>query len=273
MIDPPTDNTAPTIHYIELRTPTVRSSESGAADMMRHLRTRQHLGKAIVLCERPDLMLATARKQWMKLSRTIQKQRAMTLNADKILKYTHTIIHMQNMRFTTAPPLQDPAGDVYFTSPSELKLAPVDCLTAYIHHDVSSAQAATLIGQLPSSALVVDYTHTFPVSNGADNTLLAKTELEAVVTQQWRQVRQFLRSRSVDIGELHTEQQHRVEAMDDALDSLLEIPHRFLRIASDFQRALELARPIKVAKDMRLKYDALMLLAHRVQALTIPNNS
>ncbi len=253
--------------YIELRTPTVRDSESGAADMMRHLRTRQHLGTVLVICERPERMLATARKQWMKLSRTIQKQRAMTLNADKILKYTHTIIHMQSMRFTTLSPLDDPDGDVYFITASSLKLAPNQCYSVYVHTDLSQVKAALLIDQLPSEGLIIDYTGA-PVWGTVG--LPPKAELEHHITTEWRQVRHFLQSRSIDITELHSERQHRIEAMDDALDTLLEVPHRFLDIANSFQRALELARPVKVSKEMRLRYDALMLLAHRVQALTTP---
>src|SRR5882762_3070435 len=70
--------------YFELRKQSARGTESIIADMMRHLHTRQHLGKALVICDHPLVVLSAARKQWLKLSRIIQKQRASTLNADKI---------------------------------------------------------------------------------------------------------------------------------------------------------------------------------------------
>jgi len=56
--------------------------------------------------------------------------------------------------------------------------------------------------------------------------------------------------------------------MDDALDTLLSMSHRFLRIANEFQRALELARPLRIQRSLRQQYDALVLLAYRVQALS-----
>src|SRR5688572_5285295 len=144
--------------FIELRTPTVRASESGAADMMRHLRTRQHLGTALVVCERPDMLLATARKQWMKLARAVQRQRSMTLNADKILKHTHAIIHMQSMRFTTRTPLAEPEAEMYFLLPGEAP-PPPRCFTVYLHEKLPIAELRRLLAGLPAQALIVDYAH------------------------------------------------------------------------------------------------------------------
>ena len=104
--------------YFELRTQAARGTDSMAADMMRHLHTRQYLGKTLVVSDDPFAILSIARKQWLRVSRAIQKQRASTLNADKILKHTHTITHMQHMRFTLKPPEEFPAGDVFFLHPS-----------------------------------------------------------------------------------------------------------------------------------------------------------
>src|SRR6476660_4446110 len=91
--------------YLESRKALARGTDSLAADIMRHLHTRQHLGSAVIICEQPVGMLSAGRKQWLKLSRSLQKQRAGTLNADKILKYTHTITRMQHMGFSAKTPL------------------------------------------------------------------------------------------------------------------------------------------------------------------------
>ena len=61
---------------------------------------------------------------------------------------------------------------------------------------------------------------------------------------------------------------HDIEAMDNALDTLLGIAPRFLRVANEFQRALELARPLRISRSIRQQYDSLVLLAYRVQALS-----
>lgn len=251
--------------YFELRKQSAKGTDSVAADIMRHLHTRQHLGKVVVLSDQPVALLAASRKQWLKLSRTIQKQRASTLNADKILKYTHTITHMQHMRFTSKTALQDPEADVYFLSKDDCKTMPLHCYSIYVTCDLPDDIAKHIVEQLPSEALIIDYLHHI---RWAALGLQSKVVLEEQVASEWRQVQQLLQSNNIDITSLIQDGFHDIEAMDDALDSLLGISHRFLRIANEFQRALELARPLRIQRGTRQHYDSLVLLAYRVQALS-----
>ena len=251
--------------YFELRKQSARGSDSIAADMMRHLHTRQHLGRALVICEHPAVVLSAARKQWMKLSRVIQKQRASTLNADKILKYTHTITHMQHMRFTAKTVLEDPDADVYFLRASQLDAAPLQCFSIYLTTTLPATIARFLVEQLPVEALVIDYNQAAP---WAELDLQPKRLLETQVHNEWRQTQQFLTDHDITITRLLSGSMQDIEAMDDALDTLLGVSHQFLQYASGFQHSLELARPLRISKDMRQQYDTLSLLAHRVQALT-----
>jgi hypothetical protein len=234
--------------------------------MMRHLHTRQHLGKAVVVTTQPIAMLAAARKQWLKLSRAIQKQRAQTLNADKILKYTHTITHMQHLHFTAKDPLEAPSADVYFLSPDNLVVMPIQCWSIYLLDDPDVIAATDILTQLPAEALFIDYQHALPWVEGLG--LQPKQTLEDQIKTAWRQVQQFLATCNVDITLIDNGDIRNVEAMDDALDTLLGTSHKFLQVANEFQRSLELARPLRVTKTMRIYYDTLMLLAHRVQALS-----
>ena len=251
--------------YFELRKQSARGSDSIAADMMRHLHTRQHLGKALVICEHPVVVLSAARKQWLKIARSLQKQRASTLNADKILKYTHTITHMQHLHFTAKSPLEDPEADVYFTTLANLQAVPLHCFSIYLTVQLQPAQVAYLVAHLPAEALLVDYEQATPWETLG---LLPKRTLEEHVTAQWQHMKQFLVSCNIDVQQLMDSNIHNVEAMDDALDTLLNTSHQFLQHATEFQRALELARPLRTTKAARQQYDTLSLLAHRVQALT-----
>lgn len=252
--------------YVELRKVSVRDGrESLAADMMRHLHTRQYLGKTIVVCEQPVVLLSAARKQWLKLSRSLQRERASTLNADKILKYTHGIAHMQRLKFTAKLPLDHPMADVFFLTPAMLKVLPAQCYTTYLTTQLAPAQISDLTNQLPAESLLVDYVHT---TDRAFAGIETKKMLDDQVAQQWQQVRAFLDSHQINIAALHSAEPYNVEAMDDALDILLSASHQFLTVAAEFQRTLELARPIRVQKALREKYDSFILLAHRVQALT-----
>ncbi|HTH72410.1 MAG TPA: hypothetical protein VL737_03565 [Candidatus Pristimantibacillus sp.] len=252
-------------HYIELRKPTARGSESVIADAMRHLNTRQHLGRAVIVCPQPAIALSAARKQWLKLSRALQKQRSSTLNADKILKYTHTITRMQRMRFTAKTPLEQPDGEVYFLQPDELATLPVHCWTLYILSPVSQTAARLALAQLPPEALIVDYRE----SKLWDRLGVApKKVLEARVKSRWQQADNFLRGHRINVSKLIAGGIYDAEAMDDALDTILGgHSHEFLQVANEFQRSLELARPLRLKKEVRFAYDSLILLAHRVQAL------
>ena len=252
--------------FIEIRKSAARGTESIAADIMRHLHARQHLGKAMIIGEQPLAMLSATRKQWLKLSRIIQRQRASTLNADKILKYTHTITHMQHMHFTSKIPLENPAADVYFLQPDQVHAAPAQCWTIYLLHPLHKDLARDLLRVLPAEALIVDYSHALPWEKLG---LQPKRVLEQRVEQEWRQAGRFLRSHNIHIADLKPERLQSAEAMDDALDILLGTSHQFLQVANEFRHSLELARPMRISKELRAEYDTLTLLAHRVQALTL----
>lgn len=249
--------------YFEARKESVYGSLS--TDMMRHLHTRQHLGKALVICEHPAVSLSAARKQWLKLSRNVQKKRAGTLDADKILKYTHAVTHMQHMSFTSKLPEDEPDADVYFLKPSALQSIPHHCLSVYLAARLTDDQLASLIIQMPSGALVTDYER---AADWAELGFEPKQTLIDEVDNHWQQVVQFLNTYHIDIRRLSGDQTASVEFMEESLDILLGAHQKFLQVAGDFQRSLELARPLLLSKELRKHYDAVILLAHRVQALT-----
>jgi hypothetical protein len=251
--------------YFERRKQSAKGTDSLIADMMRHLHTREYLGKAIIICDQPVVTLSAARKQWLKLARVIQKQRASTLNADKILKYTHAIAHMQHLHFSAKDPLEDPDGDIYFLSPEQLHLLPLRCFSVYVAHPIDLNIATGILAQLPDSALIVDYDHGHWEKLG----LQTKHILEQKVVEEWQEVTAFLALNDINIVKLSTGSIQDIEAMDDALDTLLGISHPFLQVANSFQHALETARPLRLSQETRRGYDAFSLLAHRVQALSL----
>jgi len=251
--------------YFDLRTQSARGTDSVTADMMRHLHTRQHLGKTLVVDAEPGIVLSAARKQWLRIARSIQTQRSSTLNADKILKYTHTITRMHQMEFTLKTPAERPSDDVFFLRPDDLALAPAQCFNVYINAALPKVVAERLVTQLPAGALVTDYCHATP---WAELGLKPKSALEDAVSKTWDAALQFLEQHDVDIDDLLATPLQNIEAIDNALDTLLAVSYPFLEVASAFQRALELARPLRLSKATRDQYDALALLAHRVQALS-----
>lgn len=251
--------------YFELRRSLSRSTDSLAADLARHLHTRQYLGKVVIVCDNPHSTLSALRKQWLKLTRYMQKQRASTLNADKILKYTHTITHMQHLEFTNKPPISKPDADVYIMDSGDLSTIPPSSWSIYVTAKLTQSNAKRLVSQLPGESLITDY------AGGANWDKLGckpKSELDQNVKDQWRQAIAFLKNYKINIESIENRGQQNVDAIDSALDILLGTSHKFLSVAGEFQRALELARPLHIPKDLRASYDSFILLAHRVQALS-----
>lgn len=251
--------------YFEWRISSARGSESTAADIARHVHTRQHLGKTVVICENPVVMLSAVRKQWLKLSRTIQKQRASTLNADKILKYTHTITRMQHMQFTGQLPIDNPEADLFFLAPEHCSNIPPQTMTLYIMPRATQRDADIIVGKLSPESLIVDYGHS---DCWKAIQLQPKSKLEEAVLAEWQHMKDFLEQFGIQPKALFKGTTHNLEAMEDALDTLLNVSKKFLQIANGFQHAMEIARPLRTPKDLRQQYDSVILLAHRVQALS-----
>lgn len=251
--------------YFEQRVSAARGTASQAADLMRHLHTRQYLGRAVIICDQPIAMLSAVRKQWLKLSRNVQYRRSETLNVDKILKYTHTITRMQRMNFTSKNALDWPNADVYCLRPEDAEALPDDCFSVYVTIPLASETAEIIACQLPEGSLVVDY-------GDADNWqklhLLPKSAIEQSVISHWHTVEEFLRKQHINPSSLFNGNLHNVQEMDDALDTLLGASKTFMPLADEFHHTLALARPLRINKPERMKYDALSLLAHRVQALS-----
>lgn len=248
--------------YFELRQLTDAPTISVAADIAQHLQTRQHLGKTIIICDKPVALMSAARKQWLKLARNLQRERSSTVNAEKILRLTHTITHMHRMRFTAKTPEQQPTAHAFFIRPDEVTLLPVNLYSVYITLPLTTATLNLIRTQLPTDAVCIDYTGQLDTTG-----LKPKVQLAAKINIAWKSIEQFLTDHHVAIEPLVAKSPGHYEAMDDALDVLLGVSRDFLQVASNFQHALELAQPLQLTADEQRKYDTLILLAHRVQLL------
>jgi hypothetical protein len=249
--------------YLETRT-TTATSPTVCADLARHLLPRQHLGKTVVVCERPVVTMSVTRKYWLKLSRNLQRERSSTLNAEKILQLTYDITHMQHMEFSARPLGESPRADVFFLTPSQLEQLPTNCFSLYVVMAPSEHQLFDAIGQLPEHALVVDYSH---ASVMASAPLLPKSQLDQLVLHEWQKVEAFFAAQHLDIAQLasHT---HRLDRLDEAIDVILNTGSRFLRVTGDFLEILSLAQPLDTPNSQQQLYDLLVVLNRRISALT-----
>lgn len=252
-------------YYYESRNLASQPTATIAADITRHIHARKHLGRAIVIADNPLGLLCVIRKQWLKLARLIQKQRAATLNADKILRLTHAIAHMQRVAFTTRSPRQQPDAHIFFVTAHDLATIPHSCYSIYVATKLQSDQLGRILHQLPNAALTVDYFGSIdPLTLG----LRPKNELQEDVTAHWQAAMTFLNGRGITLDAFVRDGVQQLSPVDEALDLLLGESRRFLQIAGAFQRSRELAQPLDIPLAEQQHYEMLTMLAHRVQALT-----
>lgn len=252
-------------HYYEIQELPAQPNPSVAANITLHLHARKHLGKAVVIVQNPIGLMSVVRKQWLRLTRAAQNQRASTLNADRILRLTYAITHMQRVTFAAKTPMEIPNAHIFFITPDQLAIMPHNCFSAYVATKVETSLMSGMIKQMPGSSLVVDYTGTLDTESLG---LRPKKELENQMLQEWQKAEAFLDSHHIPMhGLVHGGVQY-MDAVDKALDILLNESHGFLQVASNFQHASMLAQPVKTPSIMQQQYEMLGLLAHRVQALS-----
>lgn len=253
-------------HYYELRTISNKPSTTVGAEIARHLAVRQDLGTAVVVTKCPHSLISVVRKTWLHLARQLQKQRAGTLNPEEILRLTHTIMHMQRMKFVPKPPSQVPDAQVYFVEPEKLDSMPPSCYTLYLCDPLSEDSLTRAIDAMPHSGMVVNFDVGMPLSPLG---LRPKSELEGLVLKDWHNMVSLLSNRHINPAQLLGNNPTQPQMTDDALDLLLNHSHEFLQAANSLRHYIHLALPLaNISADQQQMFDAIMRLAHRVQALS-----
>lgn len=213
-------------------------------------------------------MLSVVRKAWHKKIRQTQNDRARTLNAEEILRYTRRIIQMERLQFTSSLPGDAPCADVYFVTPNDVTTLPARCYTVYVTTQISDSQIEMLTRTLLSDALIVNY------DVGIDTRsfgLLPKRELEKDLLSEWRHMCLYLQNRGIRQSDLDVGNGNDPD-LNIVLDNLLGVGHEFTELSSAFQHRLDVSQPlVTIAETTKARMMTLLRLAHRVQALTPPN--
>ncbi len=250
--------------YLEVRSLPHRPPAPLAADIARHMQSRQYLGATIVVCDSPHAMLSAVRKQWLKAARHLQTMRASTLNAEEILRLTHAIMHMQNMLFVAKPPQDNPDAAVYFVLPEQLGAVPYACYSLYLTLTLEQERLQFVVKNLPQDALVINYN-----SDALETNFLPKKHLEEKLLVEWQHMAVFLEHCGINSKELVVGNTLQMGTMDNALDALLAHSSDFLQRAAVFQRTMSLAQPLHIVPaDQQRLFEVIIRLAHRVQSLS-----
>jgi hypothetical protein len=146
-------------YYIEQR--KLAAPSALAVEVAGHLQVRCTVGSATIITDRPAVFLSVLRKRWLKMMRLVQRERASTLNTEKIVALTQLIARMQSLRFAAQSTDQRQEADVSILLPADAASTPLCCRTLYLTVRLANGMLNSLVEQLPRHVVVVDFGENF----------------------------------------------------------------------------------------------------------------
>lgn len=126
-------------------------------DLASHISHRYTKGKVTVVTNRPQALMSSVRKQWLRLIRLTLRERASTLNHQRKDNLSDNIRGMQAVGFTAKDPADEPHAYISLATPSQLLLSPPACSTLYIVEHITKLDQHMLVTWMPPGSLVVIY--------------------------------------------------------------------------------------------------------------------
>lgn len=143
--------------YIEQRTLANARMNVIAADLVYHFYARLPEGKIVVIAKEPFLLLRVVRKHWLRLEKTVHRERAKTLDSGRIAELSKRLTTMRNLTFTAKLPSEAPMSTIYFLSELQISAITSELHTAYVAHSLKEADFTMLCNKLELGSLVVSY--------------------------------------------------------------------------------------------------------------------
>lgn len=85
-----------------------------------------------MVVDEPFLLLRIARKRWLQLIQSVQRERARTLNAGRIAELSLQITKMRNYAFFSKIPPANAEEGTFFIRTQDIPFVKADCHTVYL---------------------------------------------------------------------------------------------------------------------------------------------
>ncbi len=122
-----------------------------------HIAAHGPQGRVAIVTDRPMTLLASVRKQWLRLIRLTERERSSTL---KVARKEQLEIHLEWMRqlkFTSKAPEDLLEADVTFAIAGDFVRVPPDCRIVYITYSFEREKLHMLTSWMPRNGVVVIY--------------------------------------------------------------------------------------------------------------------
>jgi hypothetical protein len=122
-----------------------------------HIAAHGPQGKVAVVADKPVTLLASVRKQWLRLIRLTEKERSSTLNSVRKEKLEIHLEWMRQLSFSAKAPEGMLEADITFTTADDFVRNPPDCRTIYITYSFEREKLHMLTSWMPRNGVVVIY--------------------------------------------------------------------------------------------------------------------
>lgn len=122
-----------------------------------HIASHGSQGKIAVVTDKPVTLLASTRKQWLRLIHLTECERSSTLNRARKEQLEIHLEWTRQLKFT-AKPLEDTLeADVTFAMADDFVRIPPDCRIVYITYSFEREKLHMLTSWMPRNGVVVIY--------------------------------------------------------------------------------------------------------------------
>lgn len=145
------------MHHLSTEHRILNNPETLADNIARLICHYQVYGKAVVVTDQPQKMLADLKSAWLDLKREMREEVASTKNEERKALLTNQLMYMQYCSFTNTPPIEDPSEKVIVTTVEHvLEYAPL-CQTMYITCPIEIDEVHRASAWMPPYGLLVFY--------------------------------------------------------------------------------------------------------------------
>ena len=125
--------------------------------LAKHIAAHGAQGRMAVVSDKPAALLASVRKQWLKLVRLTENERSSTLNVTRREQLEIQLEWMRQLQFSTRPPEDLLEADITFATADDFVRTPPDCRAVYITYSFERGKLHMLTSWMPRNGVVVIY--------------------------------------------------------------------------------------------------------------------
>ena len=145
------------MHALQTEERLLTLNTSLSWDIAKHMSGRLEFGHVVVVAQQPEALLASVRKQWLKVLRQLENRRSSTLDAAKVARYSHDIARMQQADFAASSPIEDMCSNIIFATAQQLLEWAPECRTLYVTCGVDRLQLHMITAWMPVGGVVVTF--------------------------------------------------------------------------------------------------------------------